>query len=186
MIEDVRGIIMTATLELLKKKDYKDVQMKEIAETANIGRRTLYRYFGNKDEIMGSIVESLMEDLAEVINQNGRMDIEGIAYSYFVFWERNLEELRLLKKAHLMYLLEDNMPELMIGVALKTKYKGKTIDEVKAIRNSFSEEATYNYNYMLAGYMSVAKMWMENENRRTPEEMSKIIVGIVNRDFPGI
>ena len=39
MIEDVRGIIMTATLELLKKKDYKDVQMKEIAETANIGRR---------------------------------------------------------------------------------------------------------------------------------------------------
>ena len=38
MIEDVRGIIMTATLELLKKKDYKDVQMKEIAETANIGR----------------------------------------------------------------------------------------------------------------------------------------------------
>ena len=40
MIEDVRGIIMTATLELLKKKDYKDVQMKEIAETANIGRRT--------------------------------------------------------------------------------------------------------------------------------------------------
>ena len=73
MIEDVRGIIMTATLELLKKKDYKDVQMKEIAETANIGRRTLYRYFGNKDEIMGSIVESLMEDLAEVINQNGSM-----------------------------------------------------------------------------------------------------------------
>ena len=51
MIEDVRGIIMTATLELLKKKDYKNVQMKEIAETANIGRRTLYRYFGNKDEI---------------------------------------------------------------------------------------------------------------------------------------
>ena len=186
MIEDVRGIIMTATLELLKKKDYKDVQMKEIAETANIGRRTLYRYFGNKDEIMGSIVESLMEDLAEVINQNGRMDLEGIAYSYFVFWARNLEELRLLKKAHLMYLLEDNMPELMIGVSLKTKYKGKTIDEVRAIRNSFSEEANYNYNYMLAGYMRVAEVWMENENRRPPEEMAKIIVGIVNRDFPGI
>ena len=77
MIEDVRGIIMTATLELLKKKDYKDVQMKEITETANIGRRTLYRYFGNKDEIMGSIVESLMEDLAEVINQNSRMYRDG-------------------------------------------------------------------------------------------------------------
>ena len=85
-----------------------------------------------------------------------------------------------------MYLLEDNMPERMIGVSLKTKYKGKTIDEVRAIRNSFSEEANYNYNYMLAGYMRVAEVWMKNENRRTPEEMAKIIVGIVNRDFPGI
>lgn len=186
MIEDVCKIIMTATLELLKKKDYKDVQMKEIAQTANIGRRTLYRYFGNKDEIMESIVGSLMEDLAEIINQNGRLDLEGIAYSFFVFWEKNIEELRLLKKAHLMYLLEDNMPELMLGVSLKTKYKDKTIDEVRTIRNSFSEEATYNYYYMLAGYMRVAQVWMENENRRSPEKMAKILVGIVNRDFPGI
>ena len=186
MIEDIRGIIMTATLELLKKKDYKDVQMKEIAETANIGRRTLYRYFGNKDEIMGNIVGTLMEDLAEIINQNGRLNLEGIAYSYFVFWEKNIEELRLLKKAHLMYLLEDNMPELMIGVSLKTKYKDKTIDEVRAIRNSFTEEAIYNYHYMLAGYMKVAQMWMEEENRRPPEKMAKILVSIVNRDFPGM
>ena len=74
---------------------------------------------------MDSVVESLMDDLADVINQNGRLDLEGIAYSFFVFWERNLDVLRLLKKAYLMYLLEDNIPELMIGVSLKTKYKGK-------------------------------------------------------------
>ena len=55
------------------------------------------------------------------------------------------------------------MPELMIGVSLKTKYKGKTIDEVRAIRNSFSEEANYNYNYMLAGYMRVAEGWMHEK-----------------------
>ena len=186
MIEDVRNIIMTATLKLLKEKDYKDVQMKEIAETAHIGRRTLYRYFGYKDEIMENIVDSIMDDFAEVINENGRMDLEGIAYAYFVFWERNIEELKLLNKAHLMYLLEDNMPELMIGVSLKTKYKDKTLEEVKAIKNSFTEEAIYNYYYMLAGYMRVAQIWMEEENRKSPEDMAKILVSIVNRDFPGI
>ena len=39
---------------------------------------------------------------------------------------------------------------------------------------------------MLAGYMKVAEVWMEEENRRPPEQMAKILVGIVNRDFPGI
>lgn len=85
-----------------------------------------------------------------------------------------------------MYLLEDNIPELMIGVSLKTKYKGKTTEELKKIKNSFTVEATYNYYYMLAGYMKVAEVWMEEENRRPPEQMAKILVGIVNRDFSGI
>lgn len=80
MIEDARKIIRTATLELLKIKEYKDIQMKEIAEAAHVGRRTLYRYFGCKDEIIAGVVESLMDDLSEVINQNGRLDLEGIAY----------------------------------------------------------------------------------------------------------
>ena len=127
-----------------------------------------------------------MDDLADVINQNGRLDLEGIAYAFFVFWERNLDILRLLKKAHLMYLLEDNMPELMNGVALKTKYKGKTALELEEIKNSFTVEAIYNYHYMLAGYIKVAQVWMEEENRRTPVEMAKILKGIVTRDFPGI
>ena len=48
-----------------------------------------------------------------------------------------------------MYLLEDNIYELMIGVSLKTKYKDKTVDELKEIINSFNTEGMYNYHYML-------------------------------------
>ena len=74
----------------------------------------------------------------------------------------------------------------MNGVALKTKYKGKTALELEEIKNSFTVEAIYNYHYMLAGYIKVAQVWMEEENRRTPVEMAKILKGIVTRDFPGI
>ena len=85
-----------------------------------------------------------------------------------------------------MYLLEDNLPELMVGVSLKTKYKGKTAEELEKIKNSLTVEAIYNYYYMLAGYAKVAQLWMEEENRRTPAEMAKILKGIVTRDFPGM
>lgn len=186
MTEDTRENIRAAILKLLKTTEYKNIQMKEIAEAAHIGRRTLYRYFENKEAIINNIVEALMDDLTEIVNRNGRLDLEGIAYSYFVFWEKNLEVLRLLKKAHLMYLLEDNLPVLMIGVALKTKYKDKTAEEFKAIRDGATAEARYNYYYMLAGYVRVAQVWMEEENRRTPAEMAGILKGIVTRDFPGM
>ena len=45
MNEEMDVLIQKTILELLKHKEYKDIQMKEIAEKANIGRRTLYRYF---------------------------------------------------------------------------------------------------------------------------------------------
>ena len=51
MNEEMDVLIQKTILELLKHKEYKDIQMKEIAEKANIGRRTLYRYFAYKDEI---------------------------------------------------------------------------------------------------------------------------------------
>lgn len=85
-----------------------------------------------------------------------------------------------------MYLLEDNISELMIGVSLKTKYKDKTVDELKEIINSFNTEGMYNYHYMLAGYMRVAQIWMEEDNRRPPEQMARILVDIVNRDLLGL
>lgn len=37
--------IRTALLALLKRKDYADIFMTEIAQQAHVGRRTLYRYF---------------------------------------------------------------------------------------------------------------------------------------------
>ena len=117
MNEEMDVLIQKTILELLKHKEYKDIQMKEIAEKANIGRRTLYRYYAYKDEIMNKFVSGLMNDMADIINQVNRMDLEGIAYAYFLFWEKHIEEMKLLKKAHLMYLLEDNLPDLVMEIS---------------------------------------------------------------------
>lgn len=183
MNEEMDVLIQKTTLELLKYKEYKDIQMKEIAEKANIGRRTLYRYFAYKDEIMNKIVSRLMDDFADFVNMVNRMDLEGIAYAYFLFWEKHIEEMKLLKKAHLMYLLEDNLPNLIMEVSLKTKYKNLSREEGTKIMNQWSEEDKYNLCYMLAGYFKVAQLWMEEKNRKSPEEMAVIMRRIVQREL---
>ena len=183
MNEEIGELIQKATLELLKHKEYKDIQMKEIAEKANVGRRTLYRYFAYKDEIMNRIVSGLMDDFADIINQVNRMDLEGIAYAYFLFWDKHIEEMKLLKKSHLMYLLEDNLPNLVMRVSFKTKYKALTREEWQEVMNQMTDVDKYNYCYMLAGYFKIAQLWMEEKNRKTPEEMAVIMRKIVMREF---
>lgn len=182
MNEEMDVLIQKTILELLKHKEYKDIQMKEIAEKANIGRRTLYRYFAYKDEIMNKFVSGLMNDMADIINQVNRMDLEGIAYAYFLFWEKHIEEMKLLKKAHLMYLLEDNLPDLVMEISLKTKYKILSREEWKKVMDQWSEEDRYHLCYMLAGYFKVAQLWMEEKNRKSPEEMAEIMRRIVLRE----
>lgn len=185
MNEEMDVLIQKTILELLKHKEYKDIQMKEIAEKANIGRRTLYRYFAYKDEIMNRIVSGLMDDFADIVNMVNRMDLEGIAYAYFLFWEKHIEEMKLLKKAHLMYLLEDNLPDLVMIVSLKTKYKNLTREEWEQVMEQWSAEDKYNFSYMLAGYFKVAQLWMEEKNRKSPEEMARIMRRIVLREYEG-
>ena len=51
----MKEYIRSAMLSLLREKDYADIQMTEIAARAHIGRRSLYRYFRSKDNIMKNI-----------------------------------------------------------------------------------------------------------------------------------
>ncbi len=81
-----------------------------------------------------------------------------------------------------MYLLEDNLPDLIMRVSLKTKYKDLTREECEQVMDRWSEEDKYNLSYMLAGYFKVAQIWMEEKSRKSPEEMAGIMRRIVLRE----
>lgn len=48
--------------------------------------------------------------------------------------------------------------------------------------NQWSEEDKYYLCYMLAGYFKIAQLWMEEKNRKSPEEMAAIMRRIVQRE----
>ena len=81
-----------------------------------------------------------------------------------------------------MYFLEDNLPDLVMEISLKTKYKILSREEWKKVMDQWSEEDRYHLCYMLAGYFKVAQLWMEEKNRKSPEEMAGIMRRIVLRE----
>ena len=62
-----KELIRDTLQELLEEKDYTEISMKEIAKSANVGRRTLYRYFGTKGDIVRFMADSVMDEFSEAL-----------------------------------------------------------------------------------------------------------------------
>ena len=61
---DARERLIAACLDLLRTKGLKRFTMDELALRAGMSKRTVYRYFGSKEEIIEKAVESLMYKVA--------------------------------------------------------------------------------------------------------------------------
>lgn len=173
----VKQLISKALLELLDCHDYHDITIGRIAEKAHIGRRTFYRYFKTKDEVMEFISYDLMDCFAETVLKNHATDLRSITKSYFEFWEEHINILLLLKKSHLLYFIEDNLPNLIQQVALKTKHATK--ETLAALPADQLELFLYMFHFRLAGFWKLTILWCTETPRKTPEEMSVLMEKII-------
>lgn len=129
--------IMVALLTLLPKRNYHDITIAQIVDKAGLGRRTFYRYFKTKDDVVTSIARSLMDEFADTILKNHAHYLETVAESYFEFWEARIDILLLLKQANLLHFIGDNMIPLISGVAAKVKHvPSSPVDEETLMHTS--------------------------------------------------
>lgn len=62
--------------ELFGSIGKKNVTMNDIAEASNKGRRTLYTYFRNKDEVYRAVVENELKIVLDTLRANAKQDID--------------------------------------------------------------------------------------------------------------
>lgn len=169
--------IMNSLLTLLETKDYANITINMIVEHAGLGRRTFYRHFKTKDDTMKYITEVLMDQFAEKLLENHSSGMEEVAVAYFQFWENYIDVLLLLKKAHVLYFIEDNLAELIVNVAKKVKHIPSGIPAEKLAK--LYEQYNFEFSIKLAGFWKATIIWCEENPRKSPEEMSKIITSLL-------
>jgi AcrR family transcriptional regulator len=64
--ERARGAIVAAAYELFAERGFDQVTVADIAERAEVGRTTFFRYFGDKQEVIFSGTDSLLADAPPV------------------------------------------------------------------------------------------------------------------------
>lgn len=179
MVDETKKSIREGLISLLYEKEYNEIHMKEIAQRSNIGRRTLYRYFNSKEDILKYTAESLLDHFAEEIEKENNMSLQTIIHAFFVFMKKYKVEFMLLKKARLLSYIEDRLPELIAGVAAKTKYKGRPEEEVPFLGATVLPKDKYYFYFVFAGFWRVAIAWLEEEEGLSPEQMAEITLAIM-------
>lgn len=179
MVDETRECIREAMIGLLKEKDYGSIQMKQIAERAHVGRRTLYRYFDSKEQILEYIARSQMDHLAREILKREPLTLDSVIHAFFVFIQSHRSEFLILKKARLLIYIEDHLFELITHVAAQTKYREMDRPALDAHIGSFSAEDKFALHYIIAGTWRVAMLWLEEGSGLTPDEMTEMSLRII-------
>jgi len=89
-----RHEIFNASVNLFLTKGFRETSMREIAESANMGKSSLYDYFRTKDDILLWAVEDELFDLTEAAKEIACQPLPAI------------EKLRQVMKKHLEFLVE--------------------------------------------------------------------------------
>lgn len=168
-----RKWIIAALFDLLQNRDYHAITIAQITDKAGLGRRTFYRYFQTKDEVIKYTTELLMDELALTFMENHVDSLYSVAVSYFQFWENYVDVLLLLEKARLLHFIEESLPSLIHKAAQKTGHYPQELsqEEIALIR----EQSKYEFAFKLAGFWSVTLVWCSEKNRKTPAEMATLI-----------
>ena len=169
--------IIKALLELMDEKEYGDITITEITKRAQLGRRTFYRYYKSKDQVLEHICNVLMQEFAErCMKKAGQMySLSSVTIAYFELWEEHIEFLNLLKQQHLLYFIQERIEVFVHNAAIMAGHVPQDDKFDKKVYGS----AWYEYIFKIAGFWRLTTEWCDEEPRKTPGEMAAIVVSII-------
>ncbi len=99
-----RRWLQEALKQLMKEKPFRDIQITEIADRAQVARPTFYLHYHSKAELLLSQVDvvfaEFLNELSDTIAK-GNYDRQEYSILIFQYWERNAETLRMVIQADL-------------------------------------------------------------------------------------
>lgn len=95
-VEKTKKAVFNAFIDLLKKKDFENISITEIAGTADINRVTIYKHYIDKYDILDQCIDYCIDPFLKDCNRNA---VYEVTYHAFEYLYQNRIALNLLLKA---------------------------------------------------------------------------------------
>lgn len=101
-----------AFLKLLDKKPISEISIRELCDSAGVGRTSFYRNFETKEDILTMYIRQLFEQWIKKLGWNQYDSLSKSIQIMFAHFEKYREFYSLLNKREAIYLLKDIIIEL--------------------------------------------------------------------------
>lgn len=161
-----RKQITGALLSLMEKYPYEEISVKQIVLETDLVRKTFYRNFKSKDDVLRSHIRTILRDYFDIVN-NAKGDV---LTTVFEFADKNKKLLKLLDKNDMMYYVLQGMNEFILSM------KDKTNPELNPFTKLFEGlDSDYLITLNIGGIWNVISLWVRRGMKDDPEDVKAAI-----------
>ena len=164
----IRGALM----EIVEDKDLNKITMKEIAERADVDRKTVYNYYASAQDILDEIEDEAVAELEE-LTRDLQYDPAKPLEVFEVITALLVSKLEVY--THLMRMELNSRLILKMISYLRDKVR-ETISRSKDIKPERVELVT---EYVTAGLFSVYRYWFNAEEKCSLKEFSEDVATLI-------
>ena len=162
------GLFFDSFLDLHAIKPYKTISLIEICENAQLDKRTFYRYFDSKDDLLIKYVFFLGDRLVKVILDEPELSNHAVIRLYFTLWREQLPFLNAMQRDGLFNILLSNL-DIYFMRSLGDAGVPEPNSEVTP-----AETALYRNLFFGTALNQILIKWFTDGAIRTPEEIADI------------
>ena len=154
MAEQSRKKFANALLHLMEQYSFKEITITQLAQEAELSRKTFYRLFTDKETLLSYQFENLYTECLEKMKSHNIRHYWDIVQCYFNFWEEHRQMLILFRKNALLSVLFDGAYQYSFGIFSQIRSQ--------EIIQEFSVPLPYLQAYSIGGIHSMLLKWVEN------------------------
>ncbi len=143
-----------ALLTVMEQYDFREITVTQLSQEAGLSRRTFYRLFQSKEELLNFFFEGLYRECLMQIRARELRHYWDVVQCYFDFCEERRELLSLLKRNNLLAALFEGSYQYSFQVFAYVRSK-----ETAA---AYSSLLPYLLAYSVGGMYSMLLKWVES------------------------
>lgn len=162
--------IMNSLIALMQVKNYNEITVSEIAEKSGIVRRTFYRNFDSKEDVLDSYLNMLFQKFSDMLSSYAEIDCDLSLRILFNICKENSSVFKALENSNMLGLMLKKW-----NVVLPVLHN-LLLDKIKQFPKTKSEESLeYLLTFNAGGIFNLVVKWIEEGMILTPDELADIV-----------
>ncbi|WP_173472581.1 TetR/AcrR family transcriptional regulator [Eubacterium ruminantium] len=156
-----------ALFSIMSQYEYREITITQIAQESGLSRKTFYRLFSKKEDILKTRFSQWFQEIFDRIREEQLHSYWDVVQCYFDFCENHKESLELLTRHNLLNLFFDFLDQNALTVF--------EVVHSKQIAEKNAQTLPYMLSYSVGGMFSMLVKWVENGMDIPSEELLRIL-----------